>query len=405
MNFLVKTIENLRNNLDYFGVNYMAREHYAIEAVKNNLVINLSKSDIEKLNAILLAPIKRGRNDYMTSRRLSYDGCDIDFEVLHILHYDSNSYYAICESLKEFMLLDELLHEPEVFIKYIEEHNMDYLYKSEIDELAYIRDKSKATYYGHDIPDHFRTEVEKVPATIYHSGNYHEGFWKVYHQVRKEEHNREELEDTATIFDYIKYNNNYKNSWYEDEFKIAMKKLEEDENNNLTFEFFKKPDFINVNGEQLFIKEYRRNERTILKSDKYSFVGFVGSRKYNNTEEIKNALSKLNPHKHIIVSGGANGADSIATFQAVNMGFKCVIIHPFLKGLNSQQKKINNKVMKKGFICSFNDGGYKENADYFKRNNLIALICDELKCFGLGKGSKYTVNKARNLNKEVTIFY
>jgi uncharacterized phage-like protein YoqJ len=108
-------------------------------------------------------------------------------------------------------------------------------------------------------------------------------------------------------------------------------------------------------------------------------VAVVGSRTFNDKEKLYSVLDKNKDKIKLIVSGGAKGADSLATEWAADNGIPYLVFPP------------------KWYT---DDGNYDRGAG-FRRNNLIVKHSDVVFAFydGESKGTKNTMEIAERLKK------
>lgn len=129
-------------------------------------------------------------------------------------------------------------------------------------------------------------------------------------------------------------------------------------------------------------------------------VAIIGSREYENTRKIKDALFQLKQkfgEDLIIVSGGAkDGADKFARKFALEFGIK--------------YKEFNPAHTTKNLYSAMTDNYYEKPyhvSQFHHRNMLIARDCDVMMAFipnGIeSKGSNSAIKNAKKLNKPVTI--
>ena len=129
-------------------------------------------------------------------------------------------------------------------------------------------------------------------------------------------------------------------------------------------------------------------------------VAIIGSRMYENTRKIKDALFQLKQKfgdNLIIVSGGAkDGADKFARKYALEFGIK--------------YKEFNPAHTTKNLYSAMSDNYYNKVyhvSQFHHRNMLIARDCDVMMAFipngADSKGSMSAIKRAKKLNKKVTI--
>lgn len=108
-------------------------------------------------------------------------------------------------------------------------------------------------------------------------------------------------------------------------------------------------------------------------------IAVIGSRSFRRYDFMKQSLDSLNLGISEIVSGGATGADRLSEKYAKDIDVPTKIFYPQFKQ-------------------------YKH--PYHHRNRLIAEYCDKLVAFwdGHSTGTKYTMNYAKRIGKEVIVF-
>lgn len=106
-------------------------------------------------------------------------------------------------------------------------------------------------------------------------------------------------------------------------------------------------------------------------------VGIVGSRSITDFEKIKEILDKTLEKNDIIVSGGAQGVDSLAEMYARLNNMQCEVYKP-------EWDKYGNAA---GFI---------RNSKIVEESDYIIAFWD-----GLSKGTMDTMMKAENNNKQI----
>ena len=129
-------------------------------------------------------------------------------------------------------------------------------------------------------------------------------------------------------------------------------------------------------------------------------VAIVGSRMYENTRKIKDALFQLKQKfgdDLIIVSGGAlYGADKFARKYALEFGIKYQEYNPAHTAKNLYSAMSDNYYDKPYHVSQFHH-----------RNMLIAKACDVMMAFipngDDANGSLSAIKTAKKLNKPVTI--
>lgn len=121
-------------------------------------------------------------------------------------------------------------------------------------------------------------------------------------------------------------------------------------------------------------------------------VGVIGSRQFDNYNLMCETLKKFDITT--IVSGRGGSADKMAEQYAKDNNIETLIFPADWKDMSEPCIKKINKFGKP----------YNSLAG-FKRNTLIVQNCDFVIAFwdGVSSGSKDSINKAKNLNKEVII--
>ena len=129
-------------------------------------------------------------------------------------------------------------------------------------------------------------------------------------------------------------------------------------------------------------------------------VAIIGSRMYENTRKIKDALYQLKQKfadDLIVISGGAqHGADKFARKYALEFGIK--------------YKEYNPSHTSKNLYSAMSDNYYDKPyhvSQFHHRNMLIARDCDVMIAFignnDTSNGSMSAIKNAKKLNKKVTI--
>jgi len=129
-------------------------------------------------------------------------------------------------------------------------------------------------------------------------------------------------------------------------------------------------------------------------------VAIIGSREYENTRKIKDALFQLKQKfgtDLIVISGGAQyGADKFVRKYALEFGIKYQEFNPAHTTKNLYSAMSDNYYDKPYHVSQFHH-----------RNMLIAKACDVMMAFipnGLtANGSESAIKSAKKLNKPVTI--
>jgi len=129
-------------------------------------------------------------------------------------------------------------------------------------------------------------------------------------------------------------------------------------------------------------------------------VAMIGSREYENTRKIKDALFQLKEKfgsvLTIISGGGQFGADKFVRKFALEFGIK--------------YKEFNPAHTTKNLYSAMSDNYYSKTyhvSQFHHRNMLIAKACTVMMAFipngALPNGSESAIKTAKKLNKPVTI--
>ena len=129
-------------------------------------------------------------------------------------------------------------------------------------------------------------------------------------------------------------------------------------------------------------------------------VAIIGSREYENTRKIKDALFQLKQKfgtDLTVISGGAQyGADKFARKYALEFGIKYQEYNPAHTTKNLYSAMSDNYYDKPYHVSQFHH-----------RNMLIAKACDVMMAFipngDNANGSVSAIKNAKKLNKPVTI--
>lgn len=107
-------------------------------------------------------------------------------------------------------------------------------------------------------------------------------------------------------------------------------------------------------------------------------LAVIGSRTFSNARLMDQVLSEYAGHISLFISGGADGADKMGARWARRMGLEITIFEP-------DHKRYRHA--------------------YHHRNRLIAEACQLLVAFwdGRSTGTKYTIDYARRIGREVRI--
>jgi hypothetical protein len=110
-------------------------------------------------------------------------------------------------------------------------------------------------------------------------------------------------------------------------------------------------------------------------------IGIVGSRTFDNYELLVNTLSIFAEGIDVIVSGGAQGADSLAAKYANDLEVDCLVLKP--------DWDKNGK-----------SAGFIRNQQIVDASDMIIAFWD-----GKSKGTEDLINKARIAKKPTFIIY
>ena len=108
-------------------------------------------------------------------------------------------------------------------------------------------------------------------------------------------------------------------------------------------------------------------------------VAVVGSRTFTDYILLKETLDKLYPNIQLIVSGGAQGADSLAEKYAQEEGIPTLIIYP-------EWKKYGKAA------------GFVRNKDIVGAGDILVAFWD-----GASKGTKDSIDFAKKLDKRIIL--
>ena len=113
-------------------------------------------------------------------------------------------------------------------------------------------------------------------------------------------------------------------------------------------------------------------------------VAVIGSRSFNDREKLYSVLTKNKAKIKLIVSGGARGADTLATQWATDYGVPYLVFPALWRNPET---------------LAFDRGAG------FRRNRLIVEYADHVIAFwdGVSGGTQNSIDIARQLNKPVTI--
>lgn len=113
-------------------------------------------------------------------------------------------------------------------------------------------------------------------------------------------------------------------------------------------------------------------------------VAVVGSRSFDDRARLYEVLGKNRDRIKLIVSGGAQGADSFATMWATDYGIPYLVFPALWRDPDT--------------------GAFDKGAG-FRRNRLIVEQCEIVLAFwdGISSGTKNTLEIAKQLNKPIKI--
>jgi hypothetical protein len=106
-------------------------------------------------------------------------------------------------------------------------------------------------------------------------------------------------------------------------------------------------------------------------------VAVIGSRTFSNFDLLEKTLLPLGTI--VVVSGGANGADSLAEQYALKYNLEIIIF-------KADWKKFGKRA------------GYLRNIDIIAESDIVVAFWD-----GISKGTKHSLNLAESRNIPVTI--
>lgn len=110
-------------------------------------------------------------------------------------------------------------------------------------------------------------------------------------------------------------------------------------------------------------------------------IGVVGSRGFNDYKLLKDTLDKYLNNVYLIVSGGAEGADSLGEKWANENNIKTLILKPDWK--------------KHGKAA-----GFIRNTDIVDQSDMIIAFWD-----GLTRGTEDTIHKTQETDKKLEVIY
>lgn len=146
----------------------------------------------------------------------------------------------------------------------------------------------------------------------------------------------------------------------------------------ITYDHFKEvPALSHIKDSNFF---FLKGDLNILENDQNNFVSVVGSRK--TPDSYKNWIDKVVPHK-IVVSGLANGADTIAHEWAIEKNLQIVVfpgIDIYKKpAKDSTKKRIWEYAEKNGILISdtFPKSDMFDDSVFLKRNKWMAQMVIE----------------------------
>jgi hypothetical protein len=110
-------------------------------------------------------------------------------------------------------------------------------------------------------------------------------------------------------------------------------------------------------------------------------IGVIGSRSFNDYELLKRTLDEYLGKVWVVVSGGADGADSLGEKWAEENNIKTCI---YLPDWDTHGKY----------------AGFIRNKDIVEDSDIIIAFWD-----GMSRGSEHSINLAKKMDKEVRIVY
>lgn len=110
-------------------------------------------------------------------------------------------------------------------------------------------------------------------------------------------------------------------------------------------------------------------------------IGVIGSRTFNDYKLLSKVLDLYKNFDYIIVSGGANGADSLSEKYAKENNIKTNIYLPDWKKYGKS-------------------AGFIRNNDIVNNSDIIIAFWD-----GKSKGTKHSISLAKKQNKNVSVYY
>jgi predicted Rossmann fold nucleotide-binding protein DprA/Smf involved in DNA uptake len=113
-------------------------------------------------------------------------------------------------------------------------------------------------------------------------------------------------------------------------------------------------------------------------------VAVIGSRNFSDKERLFKILDNNKDRIKVIVSGGAQGADSLAQEWAKERGFPCLIFYPRWKDENGKHDR---------------GAGFRRNRLIINYSDVVLAFWDEQ-----SRGTKNSIDIATQLNKPVKVF-
>ncbi len=114
-------------------------------------------------------------------------------------------------------------------------------------------------------------------------------------------------------------------------------------------------------------------------------VAIVGSRDYPHEEHIFDFVADLPPHNTVIVSGGANGADSIGERAAAAYGLTCKVLKPQWRDEHGNFRR---------------NAGFERNHDIVRSSDIVVAFW-----YKFSKGTEHTIKLAIKQRKVVVIVF
>jgi hypothetical protein len=116
------------------------------------------------------------------------------------------------------------------------------------------------------------------------------------------------------------------------------------------------------------------------KPDDYTFIAIIGSREFPSLWMVRAVVDCLKQDKHIVVSGGAQGVDSVAVDQA-------------------RHRNIGRWVYKPDYVRYGKNATHVRNDDIIKQADYIIAFWD-----GRSPGTKSVIEKAKLRAKPYVVY-